>query len=83
MKLLQVYNSAPHYRESIFRLVDSTFDCDYIFGMNMGDIKQMDTSFLNGIVTKINRCIYKLLIVIGFFYSMVCATAFNYRRVAE
>ena len=55
MKLLQIYNSAPHYRESIFRLIDSTFDCDYIFGKSMGDIKQMDTSFLRGNVTKVDN----------------------------
>ena len=55
MKLLQIYNSAPHYRESIFRLVDSTFDCDYIYGMRMDDIKQMDTSFMKGKVTKVNN----------------------------
>ena len=50
-----MYNSAPHYRESIFRLVDNTFYCDYIFGMKMGDIKQMDTSFMKGTVTKVNN----------------------------
>ena len=55
VKLLQIYNSAPHYRESIFRLLDSTFDCDYIFGMSKGDIVQMDTSFLKGKVTKVNN----------------------------
>ena len=55
MKLLQIYNSAPHYRESIFRLIDNTFDCDYIFGKKMGDIKQMDTSFLRGTVTKVDN----------------------------
>lgn len=55
MRLLHIYNSAPHYRESVFRLVDNTFDCDYIFGMSMGDIKQMDTSFLEGRVTKVNN----------------------------
>ena len=55
MKLLQIYNSAPHYRESIFRLIDSTFDCDYVFGRSMDDIKQMDTSLLKGRVTKVEN----------------------------
>ena len=54
MKILQIYNSAPHYRESIFRLIDSTFDCDYIFGRSLGDIKQMDTSLLQGNVKKVD-----------------------------
>lgn len=55
MKILQIYNSAPHYRESIFRQIDNSFDCDYVFGKSMGDIKQMDTSFLKGNVTKVDN----------------------------
>ena len=55
MKIQHVYNCASHYRESIFRLIDSTFDCDYIFGKEMGDIKQMDTSVLKGNVTLVEN----------------------------
>ncbi len=55
MKILQVYNSAPHYRASIFKLIDCTFDCDYIFGKDMGDIKQMDISCLKGNVTLVDN----------------------------
>ena len=55
MKLLLVFNSAPHYRESIYRLIDSSFDCEYVFGKNSGDIKQMDTSLLKGNVERIDN----------------------------
>lgn len=56
MKLLQIYNSAPHYRTSIFLQMDRTFDCDYVFGESLGDIKQMDTSQMQGKVTKVKNC---------------------------
>ena len=55
MKLCQIYNSAAHYRESIFLLMDNAFNCDYVFGKSLGDIKQMDTSKLRGRVTKVNN----------------------------
>ncbi|MBQ9888033.1 MAG: glycosyltransferase [Bacteroidales bacterium] len=55
MKILQVYNCAPHYRESIYKLIDSTFDCDWIFGDGVDDIKLMDTSVLKGIVTLVKN----------------------------
>lgn len=55
MKLCQIYNSAAHYRTSIFLLIDQTWDCDYVFGARLGDIKQMDTSLLRGKVTKVEN----------------------------
>ncbi len=55
MKLCQIYNSAAHYRESIFLLIDKTFDFDYVFGESLGDIKQMDTSKFRGCVTKVKN----------------------------
>ena len=48
MRILQVYNSAPHYRESVFHAIDEHFDCVYVFGKQKGDIKQMDYSKLKG-----------------------------------
>ena len=51
MKLLQIYNNAAHYRTGIFLLMDKEFDCEYVFGESLGDIKQMDTSQLKGRVT--------------------------------
>jgi len=55
MKLCHICNSAPHYRESIFQLIDETFNCDGLFGSSMGDIKQMDTSTFRGHVTIVDN----------------------------
>lgn len=51
-KLCVIYNYAQHYRTGIFKLIDQTFDCDYLFGDSMGDVKKMDYSLLHGIVTE-------------------------------
>ena len=46
-KLCCIYNSAAHYREPIFMLMDQTFDVDWHFGPLKDDsIKQMDISTL-------------------------------------
>ena len=48
MKILNVYNNAPLYREGIFTLIDQELDCDWIFGEGICDIKQMDIAKLRG-----------------------------------
>lgn len=48
MKLCLIYNFAQHYRASIFKLIDHSFDCDFLFGDAMGDVKKMDYSCLRG-----------------------------------
>ena len=63
MKLCLIYNSAPHYRKGIFLLLDKEFDCDYLFGESLGDIKQMDTTKLRGRVTKVKNRFF-----VGAFY---------------
>ena len=55
MKLCQIYNSAAHYREEIFLLIDRTFDCNFVFGAFLGDIRQMDTYLLKGKVRKVEN----------------------------
>lgn len=40
-KLCIVYNFAQLYREPIFKLIDSEWDCDWYFGKNTTDIKGM------------------------------------------
>ena len=55
MRICLTYNSAAHYRKAIFLLIDKSFDCDYVFGKSLGDIKQMDTSLLRGKVTKVDN----------------------------
>ena len=59
MKICLIYNSAAHYRESIFLQIDREYDCDYVFGSSLRDIKQMDTSRLRGNVIKVNNYFIK------------------------
>ena len=49
MKLCLIYNSAPLYREAIFRAIDAEYDCDWYFGRSKSDIKQMDTTVLHNV----------------------------------
>lgn len=46
-ELCIIYNSAPHYREGIFRLIENEFKCTWFFGPDYGNIKRMDTSFMD------------------------------------
>ena len=55
MKLCLIYNYAQHYRTSIFKLIDQEFDCDFVFGDSMGDVKKMDYSQLKGKVTEVHN----------------------------
>ena len=48
-KLCIIYNTAPRYREAIFRLIDKEYDCDWYFGKTKSDIMEMDTSLLKNV----------------------------------
>lgn len=48
-KLCLIYNTAPRYREAIFRSIDAEYDCDWYFGHTKSDIKEMDTSSLKSV----------------------------------
>ena len=48
-KLCVIYNTAPQYREAIFRTIDAEYDCDWYFGETKSDIKEMDTSLLKNV----------------------------------
>lgn len=50
-RLCLLYNFAPHYREAIFRMIDSEYDCDWYFGKNDSDIKGMNLSVLKRTVS--------------------------------
>lgn len=52
MKLCLIYNYAQHYRTSIFSLMDKEFNCDFVFGDSMSDVKKMDYSMLKHQVTE-------------------------------
>lgn len=45
-KLCLIYNTAPRYREAIFRAIDAEYDCCWYFGRTKSDIKSMDVSVL-------------------------------------
>lgn len=53
MKLCLIYNFAQHYRANIFKLISEEFDCDFVFGNTMGDVKKMDYSLLRGKVSEV------------------------------
>lgn len=55
MKLCLIYNYAQHYRTSIFKLIDKEFECDFVFGDSMSDVKKMDYSQLKGKVTEVHN----------------------------
>ena len=55
MKLCLIYNYAQHYRTSIFKLIDNEFNCDFVFGDSMGDVKKMDYTLLKGNVEEIHN----------------------------
>ena len=52
IRLCYVDNVATHYRKAIFQLMDEEYDCVFIFGESLGDIKQLDTRVLHGKVIK-------------------------------
>lgn len=52
MKLCIIYNFAQHYRTNIFTLIDKTFNCGWVFGDAMSDVKKMDYALLTGCVTE-------------------------------
>lgn len=49
MKLCLIYNTAPRYREAIFRAIDAEYDCDWYFGKTKLGIKEMDTTQLKNV----------------------------------
>lgn len=52
-KLCVIYNTAPRYREAIFKAIDEEYDCEWYFGETKSDIKEMDLSLLK------HACYYK------------------------
>lgn len=46
MELCIIYNFAQKYREGIYKLIDSKYDCHWVFGNNNTDIKGLDEHFL-------------------------------------
>ena len=49
VKLCLIYNTAPRYRESIYKAIDAQYDCDWYFGKSKLGIKEMDISSLKNV----------------------------------
>lgn len=48
-RLCLIYNFAPKYREAIYKLIDSEYDCHWVFGNYNTDIKGLDLSVLKDV----------------------------------
>lgn len=48
-KICVILNMAPLYRESIYRLIDKEWDCEWSVGTNTTDIKEMPREALNSV----------------------------------
>lgn len=48
-KLCLIFNTAARYRESIYKSIDQTYDCDWYVGEPVADIKEMDFSILKNV----------------------------------
>lgn len=64
-KLCLIYNTAPRYREAIFRAIDAEYDCDWYFGPTKSDIKEMDVHCLKNVtyyktIGNSNKCYFKI-----------------------
>ena len=65
MRICLIYNFAQHYRKEIFELIDKEFDCDFLFGDVMGDVKKMDYTNFRGVVTETHT----IKLLSGFYYQ--------------
>lgn len=54
-KICIIYNFAQKYREGIFRLLEKEYDCDWFFGNNETDIKELDLSIFSRVVRIRNK----------------------------
>ncbi len=62
-----LFNIASSYRAPIYKIIDDTYDCKWMFGINTQDIKSMDTSILKSVREVPNKS------VIGPLYRQVGA----------
>ena len=46
VKICNIYNYPSHYRKSIYKLLDTEYDCSFVFGDEKSDIKTFDISEL-------------------------------------
>ena len=58
MELCVIYNFSQRYREGIFRLIDSVYECHWVFGNNDTDIKGLDNGVLKDVSFIDNKKIF-------------------------
>jgi len=49
MKLCLLSITASHYRKRIYQLIDSSFECSFIFGKDNSTVKRLDYSFFKDV----------------------------------
>lgn len=49
-ELCIIYNFAQKYREGIFKLIEGSYDCHWVFGRNKTDIKGLDDDLLKDVM---------------------------------
>ena len=57
-KLCIMSITASHYRKRIYELLDSAFDCRFIFGVDNTSVKMLDTYILKDSINNQNIYIY-------------------------
>lgn len=62
-KLCLIFNIAPHYRESIYKLIEQTYSCDWYFGSNDTNIKTLDLSIFQRVKILPNRFVLKTQLI--------------------
>ena len=60
MKLLQIQNTAPHYKGTIYRMMDKEIGCDWVIGDHDDDNKRMDLSTLTNDVKIFHRVFFNI-----------------------
>lgn len=59
-RLCCIFNYAPHYRESIYSIMDDELGCDFYFGENLPyPLKKMDMSILKGFKSEVKNIFFK------------------------
>lgn len=75
MKVCQIFNCAPHYRQSIFSAIDNNFKCDFYIGEVSNGIKELDYSCFNNRVYKVS-----LIKLLGGFTYMKGIPSLAFKR---
>lgn len=57
-KLCVIYNSAPHYRRGIFKMMEEEYNIDWYFDKELGDIKSLPQSFFKNVTYIPNLKVY-------------------------